>query len=215
MVLFRFGRFCSEAYRPVAYADSQRFRWVTVLLVWVSLLAGMYGGWLTRSWWLSLKPPATPTTFELWGSAVVVAVCVLMWLAAATGIFSYFCHPRSAAVSRQNRAIALSYYAQAGLTFWIPSGWLLLGYALLSENAPDVALWLLILSVIFGVVGLLVWFGLPLLTMVRVLTYGLFRMVLNTLLILVIQSIVLVIFLGILPVVAAYLALFCVSVFGS
>lgn len=215
MVMFRFGRFCSEAYRPVDYRDSQRFRWLTVFLVWVSLVAGMYGGWLTRSWWLTLKPPATPTSFELWGSAAVVALCVFLWLTAATGIFGYFCHPRSAAVSRQNRAIALSYYAQAGMVLWIPAGWLMLGYAFTWETLVDLAFWMLVVSIITAGLGLMLWLGLPMLMMIRVLTYGGLRMMLNAVLILLIQSIVLVIFLGLLPLVAAYLALFWVSVFGG
>jgi hypothetical protein len=43
------------------------------------------------------------------------AGCLWLFLFTATGAASYFFHPRSISIERQNRAIALSYYACAPL----------------------------------------------------------------------------------------------------
>jgi hypothetical protein len=48
---------------------------------------------------------------------VTMYLCWLLFLVAATGVPSYFFHPRDIPVQQQNRAIALSYYACGPLAF--------------------------------------------------------------------------------------------------
>lgn len=117
-VMFRHKRFCEEVSRPVDYADAQRFRWVTVLHVYLPILAATillyFLFWLTPSEDSSLNQVFR----EVW-PVVMIHVCILLFLAAATGVPSYFFHPRDISVEQQNRAIALSYYACAALA-WTP-----------------------------------------------------------------------------------------------
>src|SRR5207248_6621833 len=51
----------------------------------------------------------------------IFSVGMLAFLAAATGVPSYFCHSRHLEIERQNRAIALSYYACAVLALLAPA----------------------------------------------------------------------------------------------
>lgn len=113
MVMFRQGAFCEEMARPVSYSDAQRFRWLTVLHVYVPIL-------LATVAYYAFAPPRSVKPFEdrffyeafaaVWPMAVL-HVCFVLFLAAATGVPSYFFHPRDVPVELQNRAIALSYYA--------------------------------------------------------------------------------------------------------
>jgi hypothetical protein len=45
----------------------------------------------------------------------VLNVCCLLFLATATGVPSYFFHPKSLGVARQNSAVAMSHYTSAPL----------------------------------------------------------------------------------------------------
>jgi hypothetical protein len=65
--------------------------------------------------------------------------CVPLYFAAATGVPSYFFHPRGIPVEQQNRAIALSYYACGPLIFLtVPV--LTCAAAILTQNAKNEAL---------------------------------------------------------------------------
>ncbi len=115
--MFRQRRFCDEMARPVSYADSQRFRWMIVLHVYapvllmtvgIGLWAAVFGGRSAASWvW---REPLIVEAFEAVWPVVVSHVCLLAFLAAATGIPSYFFHPKTLPLDQQNRAVALSYY---------------------------------------------------------------------------------------------------------
>ena len=132
MVMFRHRRFCEEVARPVDYGDAQRFRWVTVLHVYLPILAGTILLSALAAWLEPLNEAvvdrASPSPLEepLFGRALraiwptaAFHVCLLLFLAAATGLPSYFFHPRGVPIEQQNRAIALSYYACAALA-WSP-----------------------------------------------------------------------------------------------
>jgi len=110
MAMFRQGRFCMEMVRPVSYADAQWFRFVTGLhivipwgafiwgayfFVWRHLRGNDFGDAILRSAW----------------SPVVLCLCLVLFVAAATGVPSYFFHPKSLPLAVQNRAVAMSYYA--------------------------------------------------------------------------------------------------------
>jgi hypothetical protein len=114
LVMFKQKRFCDEIARPVSYADSQSFRWVTVCHVYLPVLLvtlAFYG--------LAPAEPFRAHALDwLWESVWPIAilhVCLLVFLCAATGLPSYFFHPRGVRVYLQNRAIALSYYACGSL----------------------------------------------------------------------------------------------------
>lgn len=118
MAMFRHHRLCDEMARPVSYRDSQSFRWVTILHAYVPILAmtiaaytatpfGPFDGELLAAGYRAIWP------------VLVVHVCVLLFLAAATGVPSYFFHPRDLPVELQNRAVALSYYTCGPLAITI------------------------------------------------------------------------------------------------
>ena len=125
LVMFRQKRFCDEMARPVSYPDSQRFRWVTIVHAYVPVLLATLFVYLT----VSPKPePSAPFAqmlpagmirstlslpeqayVEVWPMAIL-HLCFLLFLGAATGVPSYFFHPRNVPTPLQNRAVALSYY---------------------------------------------------------------------------------------------------------
>jgi hypothetical protein len=122
LVLRKRKRLCWEMVRPVSFADSQRFRWVAVLHVWVPIvLASLLVYCLEAS-------AVTPGAF---GDDVIHDIVMAGWplvtwciavflaLAAVTGLPSCFFHPRALPLEQQNRAVALSYYACAPLA-WAP-----------------------------------------------------------------------------------------------
>jgi hypothetical protein len=134
MVLFRHRRFCEEVARPLNYADAQAFRWVTVLHAYLPVLAVVILIYVCQPpaagifdeppnpMTQMLKTGTFPTAPSYWDRAyaevwpvVMVLACFLLFLAAATGVPSYFFHPGSLSVGQQNSAVALSYYGCAPL----------------------------------------------------------------------------------------------------
>jgi len=110
LVMFRQRRFVNEIAREVNYVDSQSFRWVTILHVAIPVLIGA----------VIAAALLGPTPFQdevadalcqsIW-PPILLYVCFVLFLAAATGVPSYFFHPKAIPIAQQNRAIALSYYA--------------------------------------------------------------------------------------------------------
>ncbi len=114
LVMFRQGRFCDEMARPVDFDDCQRFRWVTILHVYIPILLATIA-----TYFFAPRRPfddllLDAAYWQVWPMAVMHA-CVLLFLAAGTGVPSYFFHPTSIPTRLQNRAIALSYYACGAL----------------------------------------------------------------------------------------------------
>lgn len=123
LVMFRNRRFCQEINRPVSYADSQSFRWVTILhvhLPWLLVTAALYAAAPTNPF----GSEALDWAYHAIWPVVIVHLSLMLFLAAATGVPSYFFHPKEASVLRQNRAIALNYYAAAPLA-WAPLAYVL------------------------------------------------------------------------------------------
>ncbi len=129
-VMFRQRQFAEEMARPVGFRDSQRFRWLTIML------ACMPAGVAIAATY-ALVPPVrhrdqwvTLLYAEVW-PIVVEYVCFLLFLAAATGLPSYFFQPKDIPVAQRNRAIALSYYACGPLAItFIPAICYVAGLAL-------------------------------------------------------------------------------------
>lgn len=108
MVLLHRPAIQAEFARGVSYRHAQLFRWVSVLIAWLSNMA------ITMTAFAGpISGMSGPFPIELMASGATLLS--LPALAAWTGIPSYFFHPRSLSIDRQNRAIALSYYATAAL----------------------------------------------------------------------------------------------------
>jgi hypothetical protein len=126
----------TEAARPVSFGDAQRFRYVTALLAALPFGAGLAGAmyWYGSAGFLSVIQPSNLGGSMTGGPPVPMFDVVVPWESGATlppvlplaallaavfvtGVASYWFHPRRLPVVRQNRAIALSYYACAPLAF--------------------------------------------------------------------------------------------------
>jgi hypothetical protein len=117
LVTFRPRTLCREFAQTAVYSDSQRFRSVVVVTVYAPLLVAtisMYGFGAGTP----LDGLFTFKTFDPW-TVIAVHLAFALAAAVATGVPSYFFHPRRLPVEQQNRAVALSYYAGAPLA-WIP-----------------------------------------------------------------------------------------------
>ena len=136
------GRLAIEASKPVSYRDAQHFRMVTSAVAALSVAALLVGMmiWYGSAGFFNLTAPAVfanlmfgggtapgwPRPFLLnllipWeaGATLPPVMPLAFFLATAmvTGVASYWFHPKGLPVVRQNRAIALSHYACAPLSF--------------------------------------------------------------------------------------------------
>jgi len=109
-------RFGEEMARSVSSQDTQRFRWVTIAFLAVSSLAVIVAAYLCLPHSPFMSDLATEAYEAIWPAAIGYLVFIL-FLIAATGLPSYFFHPREVPVIQQNRAVALSYYACGPLSF--------------------------------------------------------------------------------------------------
>lgn len=133
-VMFQQKRFAAEMARPVSYKDAQLFRWVTVGAAYLAVLLGCLS--------VMVWPTRCPSNDDM-----IVAICTTSWirvslfmgglffLAAATGFPSYFFHPKTIPMDRQNRAIALSYYSCGPISLaLLPTVFWLVGLHLEFDN---------------------------------------------------------------------------------
>jgi len=135
--ILRKKKFWEEMSRPVRLRDAQQFRWITVLVVYLPLIplsiAVVLGDPDHAFSWLMDNEPAV---FVI--GAIVVHLCALLFLAGATGLPSYFFHPKRIPVEQQNRAVALSYYCCAPLAWLpVPSAMVLITYLVLRGQDFD------------------------------------------------------------------------------
>jgi hypothetical protein len=98
-----------EMARAVSYGDSQSFRWVTMAHAYPPLLA-------MSILWCALVYIKAGDEWVYWLHAGL-QVWALVLLILLPGLASYFFHPSTLSVERQNRALALSYYCWAPLAF--------------------------------------------------------------------------------------------------
>lgn len=112
MATFHPRRLAAEIAHPQSYRDSQRFRWLTIGLAWLSLLGTTLYNWGGAGQTRWILPDGGGMGA---GSAAIHLIAGLAFFAVITGIPSYFLHPRNMSMERQNRAVALSYYTCAPL----------------------------------------------------------------------------------------------------
>jgi hypothetical protein len=142
MVMFQQRRFGEEMARPVSYPDCQRFRWVTVLHTYIPILLATLA---TYAVGLEAKPRVSgedlvyQALFAVWPVPIYHAL-ILLFLAAITGVPSYFFHPRGIPVALQNRAIAMSYYASGPLALtFLPGAAAIVAIVLRGEGYAGMA----------------------------------------------------------------------------
>ena len=128
------ARIAAEASRRVSYVDAQRFRWVTAFVAAAPVVAGLVAAmaWYGSAaiftfvnptaipgWAMGGKPSPMFDVLIPWDSGAtlppVLPLAVLLVSVLVTGVSSYWFHPRSIPVVRQNRAVALGYYGCAPL----------------------------------------------------------------------------------------------------
>jgi hypothetical protein len=118
MVTVRPTRFSREVAGPVDLREALWFRRTVVWLVFWTLPV------LLAGYTLIAEGPVYAAMGALgWPFLITeIAATVLSWLLiyALTGVHTYWFHPRHLPIERQNRAVALSYYACAPLALLAP-----------------------------------------------------------------------------------------------
>ena len=110
---FHRRRLADQVARPLSYSDAQRFRFVTVaiiaapVLLAVPFLPAGTSGAIAEA--LLLPGPLAGWILPLLLTGIVLSLVVV------TGAPSYFFHPKSLSLLRQDRGITLSYYMCAPL----------------------------------------------------------------------------------------------------
>jgi hypothetical protein len=123
---FNMPRFFEELDRHVSYADAQHFRWTTILVAYAPWLLATIAT-VAAGQGQSLNILEFNASWQAVAAGAVPHLCLLLFLAGATGVPSYFFHPRHLPVEKQNRAIALSYYASGVLAWCLPACGLFVG----------------------------------------------------------------------------------------
>ena len=115
LVFFNTDRLADEIARPVSLADARRFALTTSLVASIPVVA----------WTICVTLIELKDDIASWLEVTIIASLALaIWLALfmIAGVASYFFHPGSISLTRQNRAIALSYYTTAPLAWlWLPA----------------------------------------------------------------------------------------------
>ncbi len=149
-------RFSRAACLPVSYAKARQFQLVTVAIVAATTATPFAILSIRDSNFLPHLADQTSGWYLAW-----CAVCHLLTLLGITGVPSYLFHPARLSVTRQNRAIAMSYYACAPLALTPIAACVAVGLIVLAERVKRIDT-LLYLCALFVLVLLLVWYWLTL-----------------------------------------------------
>jgi hypothetical protein len=122
LVIFRRRALCAEIEHPVSYSDARRFWALTLAQAYLPFLAAtiaVFAAGRVSGWWKDgfLYTVLFTIVYAPIPPAIAINVGIFLFLAGATALPSYFCHPRQLPIEKQNRAIALSYYTAAPLAF--------------------------------------------------------------------------------------------------
>jgi hypothetical protein len=161
MVIFRTKIFCEEIENPITLKDARRFWLLTIALAYLPLVGAAVQIYHTPSrpdtLLRHIQTLFVPGELPL-PIGVFAMLGLLLFIISATGMPSYFCHPQSLSIERQNRAIALSYFACAPLAL-MPFVVALLLCAQLLARLTAISLTLQIVAVLIGVFMLVAWYG--------------------------------------------------------
>ncbi len=115
-VMFRRKRLAVEIARPADYADSQKFRWLTIAIASIAFLAAtaLFLWFESETGGLTLLHSDGSFTEGVWIAGFYCLDVPLLFVC-LTGLTSYFFHPKRLSIELQNRAVALSYYTAAPL----------------------------------------------------------------------------------------------------
>jgi hypothetical protein len=136
-VLFRPKMLASEIIRDVKFADARKFFLISAIASGTVVFAvfewanyhselGSTGKTLVPAL-IYQAPPNQRTAFESylfelvvpmsagWTIPTLFSTSAALWVMLASGVATYFFHPKSVSIERQNRALALSYCTAAGL----------------------------------------------------------------------------------------------------
>ena len=151
------GRLAREATRPVEYRDARRFQLTCVTLAWLTIAPLVaWGGWTARGAIVGVAeanltgglgfgdgPTIEPAGLapRLADAAVLAALLIglFLWPLLASGVPSYFFHPRRLPRELQDRAVALSYYASGPLAL-LPVAAVLIGFGVAVGNLIEAVL---------------------------------------------------------------------------
>ena len=161
LVLARPRRVGEEVARPVSLEDARRFRHITVMIAFVPVMAAItwqlfvikhdIRATMTRPIPSSINQQPAGVTWpaaavvaptHAWigwtletGLLPIVAFSAWLFLYACSGVASWFFHPPSLSIPRQNRAIALSYYSSAAMAI-MPASLAIVIQILLTATSP-------------------------------------------------------------------------------
>ncbi|MGE5609073.1 MAG: hypothetical protein ACM359_07450 [Bacillota bacterium] len=159
MVLFRGKDLCAEMQHPVMYSDARRFWLFHIAWVyWPFLLATIAVYFIAGPQDREKTVLFTPLFAPIW-PAFAINLGILLFIAAATGLPSYFCHPKRLAMEAQNRAITLSYYTATPLAATPAVIILLILSALAANSFPYVAGLLLAAGLLLTLLILGTWYA--------------------------------------------------------
>lgn len=159
LVLFRGKDLCAEMQHSVAYSDARRF-WLFQIawIYWPFLLATIAVYFIAGPQHREKTVLFTPVFAPIW-PALAIHLSLLLFITAATGLPSYFCHPKRLAIEDQNRAIALSYYVSAPLGVMPAAVLVLILGGLVMSDYPRIAGLLLAGGVLLTLLVLGVWYA--------------------------------------------------------
>jgi hypothetical protein len=120
------GRLAWNVNAPLSYGDAQKFRWIVVALVWVTVTATLaiaYAGRETESGrLLAAAGLGSPYPEPIIGDVldyVVLAVASGLFFLFITGVHTYWFEPRRLTPTQRMRALTLATYA-TGILAWLP-----------------------------------------------------------------------------------------------
>src|SRR5687767_12267880 len=114
MAMRHAGLLARQAGRDVDYRGARRFHLICCTIAWLCVAPVCIPVWreIQASYGGGRPMPAILADANI---VLAFAAGLFLWLFTASGLSSYFLHPKSLPVTLQNRAIAISYYAAAPL----------------------------------------------------------------------------------------------------
>jgi len=219
------GRMAMCVASPVDLRDARAFQRVTVLFTFVpAVVIGVaYIIYYGRDYLSSGFPPVAARFGYLleWLLVVIFAGCLWLFLMAITSVAQYFFWSLGISATRRERAIALSYYASAPLALSAIPMTLIVAASMISNHRWDmyfqarvidhVSEWLIIFIVIALVLQVGGWVNSTLVILKRSTACGVGRVLATLAGLPIAWAISAILFLGLLPFAATYLALMILS----